>query len=116
MNIEDLREYCLSLKGAEETFPFDDVTLVMKVGGKMFALIPLDEVNASISLKCDPDLAIELRERYNCVQPGYHFNKNHWNTVYISSEITSSQIQEWINLSYNLVKISLPKRLKEKLE
>lgn len=116
MNIEELRNYCLSLQGAEETFPFDDVTMVMKVGGKLFAIIPLDEINTCISLKCDPEKAIELREKYNCVQPGYHLNKNHWNTVYISSEITSEQILEWINHSYNLIVASLPKKVRETLE
>lgn len=116
MNIEDLRNYCLSLKNTEETFPFDSVTLVMKIGGKMFAIIPLDVTETSIALKCNPNLAIELREKYNCVQPGFHLNKNHWNTVYISSEITSDQICEWINHSYDLVKASLPKKIRETLE
>ncbi len=116
MNIEELRNYCLSLQGTEETFPFDDVTMVMKVGGKLFAIIPLDEINTCISLKCDPEKAIELREKYNCVQPGYHLNKNHWNTVYISSEITSEQVLEWINHSYSLIVASLPKKMRETLE
>lgn len=116
MNIEELREYCLSLAGTEESFPFDEVTLVMKVGGKIFGIIPLDEPHTSIALKCNPELAIELREKYNCVQPGYHLNKNHWNTVYITSEITSVQIKEWINHSYELVKAGLPKRVRDVLE
>lgn len=116
MNVEDLRDYCLSLKGVEESFPFDETSLVMKVGGKMFALIPLETEKTTISLKCDPDLAIELREKYESVQPAYHFNKKHWNSVFITSEITSKQIKEWINHSYMLVFNSLPKRIQLKIE
>lgn len=115
MNVEDLRDYCLSLKGVEESFPFDETSLVMKVGGKMFALIPLETEETTISLKCDPDLAIELREKYESVQPAYHFNKKHWNSVFITSEITSKQIKEWIEHSYFLVFNSLPKKTKEDL-
>lgn len=116
MNVEDLRDYCLSLKGVEESFPFDETSLVMKVGGKMFALIPLETEKTTISLKCDPDLAIELREKYESVQPAYHFNKKHWNSVFITSEITSKQIKEWINHSYMLVFNSLPKRIQLEIE
>ena len=109
MNIEDLREYCISLPEVEECFPFDEVTLVMKIGGKMFALIPLDEVETFISVKCNPELAIELRETYSCVEPAFHMNKTHWNTIFISQEITEKQIKEWIKHSYDLVKAKLPK-------
>lgn len=112
MNIEDLRAYCLSLPNVEECFPFDDETLVMKIGGKMFAYIPLEKTEACINLKCDPELAIELREMYTCVQPGYHMNKKHWNTVYVSTEISENQIKEWITHSYELVKSKLPKNTK----
>lgn len=80
MNIEELREYCISKKDVTESFPFDETTLVFKVRGKMFALTDL-EGELSINLKCDPDLAIELREKYPAVQPGYHMNKKHWNTI-----------------------------------
>jgi len=97
MNIEELREYCLSLKGTTECFPFDDVTLVLKVQGKMFALIPLSSTETSISLKCDPELAISLREEYEAVVPAYHFNKKHWNTVYIDNRLTKKLICDWIN-------------------
>ncbi len=110
MNIEDLREYCISLPEVEECFPFDEVTLVMKTCGKMFTLIPLDEVETCISVKCNPDLATELREMYNCVRPAFHMNKKHWNTIFISPEVNEKQIKEWIKLSYELVKMKLPKR------
>ena len=109
MNVEDLREYCISLPEVEECFPFDEVTLVMKTGGKMFALIPLDEVETCISVKCNPELAIELRETYSYVEPAFHMNKTHWNTIFISQEINEKQIKEWIKHSYDLVKAKLPK-------
>ncbi len=114
MNVEELRDYCLSLKGAEECFPFNDSTLVIKVGGKMFALIPLDEIQTCINLKCDPVLAVELREEYRSVQPGFHMSKTHWNTVYISSEISEKLLKEWINHSYYEVVKKLPKAEREK--
>ena len=115
MNVEELREYCLYLKGATECFPFDDVTLVLKVQGKMFALIPLSNTTTSISLKCDPELAITLREEYESVVPAYHFNKKHWNTVYIDSRLTRKLVCEWINHSYNLVVAGLSLKLREEL-
>ena len=110
MNLEDLREYCISLPDVEECFPFDDVTLVMKTGGKMFALIPLDEPETCISVKCDPDLAVELREKYSCVQPAFHMNKTYWNTIFISPEITRKQSKEWIKHSHELIRKKLPKK------
>ena len=115
MNIEELRDYCLSLKGATECFPFDDVTLVLKVQGKMFALIPLLATDTSITLKCDPEIAITLREEYEAVVPAYHFNKKHWNTVYIDDRITRKQLCEWITNSYNLVVAGLPLKLRNEL-
>jgi len=115
MNIEDLREYCLSLKGATESFPFDDVTLVIKIQGKMFALIPLSSTETSISLKCDPELAITLREENEAVIPAYHFNKKHWNTVYIDDRLSRKQIYEMIDHSYNLVVAGLPVKLRQQL-
>jgi predicted DNA-binding protein (MmcQ/YjbR family) len=103
MNIETLREYCISRRNATESFPFGEDTLVFKVNGKIFALINLDG-ELSINLKCDPALAIELRERYSSVTSGYHMNKRHWNTILIDGSIPDSEIQEWIDHSYNLVK------------
>lgn len=115
MNIEELRNYCLSKKGATESFPFDDVTLVFKVMNKMFALMSLDG-NLSINLKCDPEKAIELREEYSAVLPGYHMNKKHWNTVNIDESLPTNLIHEWIDSSYQLIVASLPKKLKTELE
>lgn len=114
MNIEDYRAYCLSKPGVTEDFPFDEVTLVFKVAGKMFVLTSLDS-DFTINLKCDPDLAIELREKYPAVQPGYHMNKKHWNTVAVDGSIPNKLILEWTDHSYNLVVSKLPQNLKSKL-
>ncbi len=111
MNIEELREYCLSKKGATECFPFDEVTLVFKIGEKMFALTNLDG-DLSINLKCDPEKAIELREKYPTVKPGYHMNKKLWNTVEMDDTVKDSLIKEWIDDSYQLVFDSLTKKVK----
>jgi len=102
MNIEQLREYCLSLPGVSEHFPFDETTLVFKVNGKIFALTDL-EGPLAVNLKCDPETAIDLRGRYSAVKPGYHMNKKHWNTVEIDGSINDSLLIEWIDLSYRLV-------------
>ncbi|MDP4184361.1 MAG: MmcQ/YjbR family DNA-binding protein [Bacteroidota bacterium] len=107
MNIEILRDYCISLKGVTEEFPFDETTLVFKVGGKMFLLTDL-EGDLRINIKCDPEKAITLRETYPWVIPGYHMNKKHWNTVMIDGSISDPQIIQWINDSYQLVFLSLP--------
>lgn len=115
MNHETLREYCLSKKFATEHFPFDDVTLVLKVGDKMFALIPLD-AEPSISLKCDPELAIELREQYPAVEPAWHFNKKHWNQVAMDGSISEKLVKEWIDHSYELVYRSLTRKVKDSLQ
>lgn len=104
MNIETLQEYCLSLPDAEETFPFGPDTLVYKVNGKMFLLTGLDTEVLSFNIKCDPEKAVEMREQYQCVQPGFHMNKTHWNTVTVDGTISNSVLKEWINDSYNLVK------------
>jgi predicted DNA-binding protein (MmcQ/YjbR family) len=112
MNIEELREYCLSKLGATECFPFDEVTLVFKVGGKMFALTNLDG-ELSINLKCNPEKAIELREKYPAVKPGYHMNKKLWNTVEMNDSVKDSFIKEWIDDSYQLVFDGLTKKDKE---
>lgn len=108
MNIEEIRDFCLSLKGVTECFPFDEVTLVFKVGGKMFLLTNLDG-DLSINIKCNPDKAIELRERYPAVMPGYHMNKQHWNTILMDGSIGVDVINGWIVDSYNLIVASLPK-------
>ena len=103
MNIESLREYCLSKPGAEETLPFGPDTLVFKVDGKVFLLVGLDDEQLSFNVKCDPDKAIELREEYACVLPGYHMNKKHWNTIVVDGSVASKQLKEWIDWSYKLV-------------
>jgi predicted DNA-binding protein (MmcQ/YjbR family) len=115
MNIETLREYCLSKKGATESFPFDDVTLVFKVCDKIFALTGLDG-ELSINLKCNPEKAIELREKYSFVIPGYHMNKSYWNTVLIDDTIPDRLICEWIDHSYNEVVKKLPKAFIKQLK
>lgn len=108
MNIEELREYCIAKKGVTEGFPFDEVTLVFKVGGKMFALTNLDG-DPSVNLKCDPEKAIDLREQYSSIVPGYHMNKTHWNTIYMDGSINDNLLKELIDLSYKLILDSLPK-------
>jgi len=102
MNIETLREYCISKKNVTESFPFGDDTLVFKREGRIFVLANLDG-ELSVNLKCDPALAIELRERYSSVVPGYHMNKKHWNTIYIDGSIPDKEIFSWIDHSYELV-------------
>ncbi len=115
MDLGSFREYCLSKPGATEDTPFGEDVLVFKVGGKMFALAPLDEVPAAANLKCDPDLALELRDRYEQVRPGYHMNKKHWNTVEIDSGIPDAELRKMIDHSYELVLRTLPKVKREKL-
>jgi len=116
MNVEEIRTYCLEKKGVTESTPFDDVTLVFKVMNKMFALIPLDELQLSVALKCDPEKAIALRERHPAVQPGYHLNKKHWNTVIVDGSIEPEKIRSWIDHSYDLVVAGLTKRQKALLD
>lgn len=111
MHLEQFRQYCLSLPATEETLPFDEDTLVFKVAGKMFALANMT-VFESINLKCDPEQAIELRERYAAVLPGYHMNKQHWNTVLIDGSISNQLLLQWTKDSYDLVVKSLPKKLR----
>ena len=115
MDLELFREYCLSKPGTTEDMPFGEDVLVLRVGGKMFALAPLDEVPATANLKCDPDLALELRDRYEQVRPGYHMNKKHWNTVEIDSGISDADLRKMIDHSYDLVVKRLPEAKREKL-
>lgn len=110
MNIEELRDYCLDKRAVTETFPFGEDTLVFKVGGKIFLLTGLED-GQHFNAKCDPELAGELRERFTEVKPGYHMNKAHWNTVYMSGTLTRKQLCEMIDHSYDLVFKSLPKKL-----
>jgi predicted DNA-binding protein (MmcQ/YjbR family) len=102
MNIETIREYCISKRGATEGFPFGENTLVFKTEGRIFALVNL-EGDLSINLKCNPALALELRERYSSVTPGYHMNKKHWNTIILDGSVPDKEILSWIDHSYQLV-------------
>ncbi len=114
MNIEELRAYCLSLEQVVEEMPFDDETLVFKVGGKMFGLASMGE-EFWINVKCDPDEALELRETFPAVFPGYHMNKKYWNSVLIDGTISDSLIKAWIDNSYRLVVSKLTKQEKAQL-
>ncbi len=117
MNIEEFRDYCLSKKGTEETLPFDEVTLVYKVMGKMFALTSLNSEDFRVNLKCDPERAIELRDEHPDIIPGYHMNKKHWNTIILEHDaIGESLIIDLIDHSYDLVVSKLTKKLKLALE
>ncbi|HZR04532.1 MAG TPA: MmcQ/YjbR family DNA-binding protein [Candidatus Udaeobacter sp.] len=109
MNLEQFREYCLTKACTTESTPFGPDVVVFKVGGKMFALAALDKVPATVNLKCDPDLALELRDRYEQVTPGYHMNKKHWNTVEIEGGIPDIELRKMIDHSYELVARNLPK-------
>jgi predicted DNA-binding protein (MmcQ/YjbR family) len=115
MDLTDIRTYCASLKGTWEDFPFDDSALVFKVGKKMYALAPT-KGDLSISLKCDPVHAEKLREDFDAVSPGYHFNKRHWNTVIIDGSIKKDIIEKWILDSYNLVVKSMSKKEREEYD
>jgi len=115
MNIEEVRDYCLSKKGATEDFPFDEVSLVIKVGGKMFALISLDAEEKNVALKCDPEYAIELREKYEGIRPAWHFNKKHWNNVFLESDVSEKNIKELIDHSYEMVLKGMSKKLRDEI-
>lgn len=108
MTLESLYTYCAGLPGAEETFPFGPDTLVMKVGGKMFALVGLEHLPMFVNLKCDPVRALELRATYEGVEPGWHMNKKSWNSVYLESDVPADLVRELVRHSYDLVVDSLP--------
>ena len=116
MNIETLREYCLAKAGVQEGFPFGEDTLVFKVAGKIFLLTGLTNNPLQFNAKCDPDKAIELREKHTAVQPGYHMNKKHWNTVTADGSLSNALLKEIIDDSYNLIVQSLPKSVRVNLE
>jgi len=114
MDLAEFREYCLTKPGANEGTPFGPDVLVFKVGGKMFALAALDDVPTTVTLKCDTDLALDLRDRYEQVRPGYHMSKKHWNTVEIEGGIPAVELRRMIDHSYELVVKSLPKAARAK--
>jgi predicted DNA-binding protein (MmcQ/YjbR family) len=113
MDVESFRNYCLQKKHVEECFPFDEVTLVFKVCGKMFALVGLDDLQLSANLKCDPEYAIQLREEHpDAVFPGYHMHKAHWNTVLLEGGLDDHAIRGLVDQSYDLVVNGLPRKIK----
>ena len=112
MNIESVRDYCLSLPMATEDFPFDETTLVFRVFGKIFAMVDLDDTEWFV-LKCDPDYALELRDRHTEIAPAYHTNKKHWNQLNLFGMLPDELVQSLIRHSYNLVVSKLPRKVKE---
>ncbi|MCE7038925.1 MmcQ/YjbR family DNA-binding protein [Dyadobacter sp. CY312] len=116
MNQETLRDYCLSLAGVTEELPFGPDILVFKVMGKVFLLTPLDGASFTFNVKCDPEIAEDLRSRYDDVLPGFHMNKKHWNTVRVNGSIPSDLLFSFVKDSYDLVAKSLIKSLKQDLE
>lgn len=109
MNIEELREYCISIKGVQEDLPFGPDILVFKVMGKLFLLTGLDNHPIQFNVKCDPEKAVQLREQFACVLPGYHMNKKHWNTIILDGSVNDELLKEWIKDSYDLVFSGLSK-------
>lgn len=115
MTIKTIKQYCLNKKGAIEDFPFGDDVSVMKVGTKMFALMPDDNNDMWITLKADPDIAIDLRNKYKAVKPGYYMNKRHWNTIVIDGSIPDDEIYQLVDTSYDLIFNKLKKSVREEI-
>ncbi|MFT3826263.1 MAG: MmcQ/YjbR family DNA-binding protein [Chitinophagaceae bacterium] len=115
MDIEWLQAYCLAKPAVEETLPFGPDVLVYKVAGKVFLLCPLDTEMMQFNVKCDPDMAVELREQYACVLPGYHMNKKHWNTIIVDGSVSVKLLKEWIDNSYELIVDSLPVKIRQQI-
>lgn len=115
MNVEEVREYCLSVKGAIECFPFDETVLVFKVMDKMFAYMSIEASDDGfrINLKCEPEKAIELRERFNGIVPGYHANKKYWNTIYLDSDVPDEELKALVHHSVDEVIKKLPRKKQE---
>ena len=107
-----LRAYCLGKAGAQESYPFGPGALVMKVGGKLFAIMADESDPLTVSLKCEPEIAVALRSHYPAVAPGYHLNKRHWNTVTLDGSIPDERVLEWIDDSYDLVLETLPRSIR----
>ena len=114
MNIEQLYEYCMNLQGAEESFPFDERTLAFRVGGKIFAITDVEDFEF-VNLKCEPVRAMELREQYPEIRPGWHMNKKHWNSVKPHGRLDDNLIRELIQHSYDLILQSLPKKKRQEI-
>lgn len=115
INFQEFKDYCLKKKGVYEDFPFDDETLVFKVGSKMFALTNINDQKLKVNLKCDPLMAEDFRREYEAIKPGYHMNKVHWNTVEIDGTIDDETIKMLIDISYDLVFKGLKKKEKEEI-
>ncbi len=115
MNIEDVREYCLSLPAVTEDLPFDEETLCLRVDNHIFAMLSLDSTHNNVALKCNPDMAVALREQYKAVTPGYHMNKRYWNDVYLDSDMDDAILKRCICHSYNEVVRKLPKYKQKEL-
>ncbi|MPR36428.1 MmcQ/YjbR family DNA-binding protein [Salmonirosea aquatica] len=115
MNLEQLRDFCLALPGTTEAMPFGEETLVFKVKDKIFLLTSLDAEKLSFNVKCEPEKAQELRERYPFVQPGYHMNKKHWNTITAESSVHDDLYLDWIRHSYDRVVAGLPSKQRAEL-
>jgi predicted DNA-binding protein (MmcQ/YjbR family) len=116
MSVDIIRELCLAKPHATEDMPFDETTLVFRVGNKMFALTDLVKRPVTVNLKCNPERAIDLREQYEAIAPGWHMNKKHWNTVGLEGDVTQELLSELINHSYDLIYKSLPKKIRTELE
>lgn len=117
MNIESFRDYCLSKKGVTESFPFDEETLVFKVMGKIFSICPLERIPSQVNLKCDPEWSVELRETYDGhIYPGFHLNKEHWNTIEIEKKIPDDLLIKLTDHSYDLIVAKFPKKVKEEFD
>lgn len=116
MDPEIIRKYCLKKKGATESFPFGESTLVFKVSGKIFLLLALDSDPLQFNVKCDPEMAVDFREAYASVIPAFHMNKKHWNTVLMNGNVPARLVWEMIDASYGLVVQSLPLKERKKLE
>lgn len=115
MDVESLRDYCLSLPLVTECFPFDDTTLVFKVEGRMFLFVGLERSPLRANVKCDPDYALELRDAYGEVEPGYHMNKKHWNTITLLPTLRDSLVREWVLHSYCEVVKKLNREKRERI-
>ena len=115
MNIEDIREYCLAKPHTDEAFPFDETTLVFRLLGKIFACLDLERPNLVV-LKCEPDYALELRDRYRGIEGAWHWNKKHWNQIYFDRDVPDTLIYALVDHSYEQVYRKIPRKVKAKYE
>lgn len=112
MDVESVRDYCLSLPRATEDFPFDDVTLAFRVEGRIFAMVDLESIDWFV-LKCDPERAVELRERYSEITPAWHMNKRHWNQINLFGSLSDELVCALIRHSYSAVVLKLPRSVRQ---